>query len=91
MATAIRFTPTILGKDVENLQLNEETAVGIPFPLHEQRAFTYPKDYDPGIGPYSMKELNARIDRTEEDHGNPDNWIRVDNFWETMKKEHSWL
>ena len=53
--------------------------------------FDYPADYDPGIGPYSIMEMNTRIDKAEHDRGNPDKWIRVDDFWSAMKKEHVWL
>ena len=59
--------------------------------LSEGKAFDYPSDYDPGIGPYSMKELNARIDKAETDRMNPDKWIRVDDFWAEMQKIHLWL
>ena len=59
--------------------------------ISERMPFNYPKDYDPGIGPYNMKELNARIDKTEHDRNNPDKWIHVDDFWNAMRKEHLWL
>ena len=59
--------------------------------LSEGKAFDYPSDYDPGIGPYSMKELNARIDKAETDRMNPDKWVRVDDFWAEMQKIHLWL
>ena len=59
--------------------------------LNANEAFDYPGDYDPGIGPYSMDEMNARIDTAEHDRNNPDKWIRVDDFWASMKKEHLWL
>ena len=57
----------------------------------ERILFEYPKDYDPGIGPYSIKEMNERIDRAERDGNNPDKWVRVDDFWAAMQKEHVWL
>ena len=60
-------------------------------PITEHMPFDYPADYDPGIGPYSIKELNERIDRVEADSKNPDKWIRVDDFWSAMQKEHLWL
>ena len=59
--------------------------------LNERMAFDYPDDYDPGIGPYSTKEMNARIDKAEHDRSNPDKWIHVDDFWNAMRKEHLWL
>ena len=57
----------------------------------ERVLFEYPKDYDPGIGPYSIEEMNERIDRAERDGNNPDKWVRVDDFWAAMQKEHVWL
>ena len=59
--------------------------------LNERVLFDYPADYDPGIGPYSIEEMNDRIDKVEADRSNPDKWIRVDDFWSTMQKEHLWL
>lgn len=41
----------------------------------EQKSFDYPDNYDPGIGPYTLEELEARIDRTEEDADDPSKWI----------------
>ena len=59
--------------------------------LNQEETFDYPQDYDPGFGPYSMEEMNARIDKAESDRDNPDKWIRVDDFWAAMRKEHLWL
>lgn len=59
--------------------------------LNEQESFDYPDDYDPGVGPYTMAELNARIDRAEHDISDPSKWIQVDDYWDAMRKEHPWL
>ena len=59
--------------------------------LNQEKPFDYPQDYDPGFGPYSVEEMNARIDKVELDRSNPERWIRVDDFWEAMQKEHLWL
>lgn len=61
-------------------------------PYRDERVpFEYPIGYDPGIGPYSIKEMNERIDKVERDRNNPDRWVRVDDFWAAMQKEHLWL
>lgn len=60
--------------------------------IEEEKDFSdYPDDYDPGKGPYTMEELNSRIDKAEQDLHDPDKWIRVDDFWASMRKEHRWL
>lgn len=58
---------------------------------NQQKSFDYPDNYDPGIGPYTIEELEARIDRTEQDADDPSKWIWVDDFWSSMRKEHQWL
>ena len=59
--------------------------------LQELEMIEYPDDYDPGIGPYSIEELNSRIERTEKDINDPSKWVHVDDFWAAMKREHPWL
>ena len=59
--------------------------------FNERNLFEYPKGYDPGIGPYTIQEMNERIDRVERDRNNPDKWVRVDDFWTAMQREHLWL
>jgi hypothetical protein len=55
-------------------------------PFNKNGVFDYPGDYDPGIGPYGLKEMNTRIDKTELDRTNPKKWIRVDDFMAEMQK-----
>ena len=56
-----------------------------------ERVFSYPHSYDPGLGPYSTEEMNKRIDSAEADLHNNEKWVQVDDFAESMKKEHLWL
>ena len=74
----------------ENSVVAYATSQSTPY-INERMLFDYPSDYDPGIGPYSIKEMNERIDRVEADRSNPDKWIRVDDFWSALQKEHLWL
>lgn len=88
--------PTMEEEDGLGCMNAEESAVAytqrnnVTF-LNQEETFDYPQDYDPGFGPYSMEEMNARIDKAESDRDNPDKWIRVDDFWAAMRKEHLWL
>ena len=59
--------------------------------LDERVVFDYPIDCDPGIGPYTNEEMNARIDKAELDKNNPDSWVHIVDFWAAMQKEHLWL
>ena len=88
--------PTVEEEDGYGCMTAEEPAVAYAanqaaLSLNERILFEYPNDYDPGIGPYSIREMNERIDRVERDRNNPDKWVRVDDFWAAMRKEHLWL
>ena len=88
--------PVIEEEDSYGVMAAAEPAVAytvnqVALSQHERIPFEYPKDYDPGIGPYSIKEMNERIDRAERDRNNPAKWVRVDDFWAAMQKEHVWL
>ena len=55
-----------------------------------------PDDYDPGIGPYTMDELNARIDYAEEliaqaEKGDYSNWVTSEEMDAELYREFPWL
>ena len=53
-------------------------------------------DYDPGIGPYTMEELNARIDEAEvfiekAEKGDWSDWISSEEMTERLYQKYPWL
>ena len=53
-------------------------------------------DYDPGIGPYSMEELNARIDEAEAaieraNQGDWSDWVTSEEMTANLYKRFPWL
>ena len=55
-----------------------------------------PSDYDPGIGPYSMEELNARIDEAEAaiiraEQGDMSDWVTPEELDAELHRQFSWL
>ena len=86
--------PTIEEENGYGAIVAAEPAVAYAIPYSRQKGkvpFDYPVGYDPEIGPYTIEEMNARIDKAEQDENNPAKWIRVDDFRTSMKREHSWL
>ena len=55
-----------------------------------------PDDYDPGIGPYTMEELNARIDEAElaidrAEKGDERDWITAEEMDAELYRMFPWL
>ena len=55
-----------------------------------------PDDYDPGIGPYTMEELYARIDEAElalerAEQGDESDWVTAEEMDAEMYKMFPWL
>ena len=55
-----------------------------------------PDDYDPGIGPYSMEELYARIDEAElalerAEQGDESDWVTAEEMDAEMYRMFPWL
>ena len=53
-------------------------------------------DWDPGIGPYSMEELNARIDEAEvfiekAERGDWSDWISSEEMTAQLFEKYPWL
>ena len=53
-------------------------------------------DYDPGIGPYSMEELNARIDEAEAaiertKQGDWSDWVTSEEMTANLYERFPWL
>lgn len=53
-------------------------------------------NWDPGIGPYSMEELNARIDEAEvfiekAENGDWSDWITEEQSRANLYKKYPWL
>ena len=53
-------------------------------------------DFDPGIGPYSIDELNTRIDEAEEfiaqaEKGDWSNWVTEDQSRTNLYEKYPWL
>ena len=55
-----------------------------------------PDDYDPGIGPYTMEELYARIDEAElalerAEQGDESDWVTAEEMDAEMYRMFPWL
>ena len=55
-----------------------------------------PDEYDPGIGPYTMEELNARIDEAEvyiaqAEKGDWSNWVTSEEMDAELNSKYPWL
>lgn len=55
-----------------------------------------PDDYDPGIGPYTMDELNARIDEAElaierAENGDESDWVTAEEMDAELYRMFPWL
>ena len=53
-------------------------------------------DYDPGVGPYTMEELNARIDEAEvfiekSERGDWSDWVTSKEMDAELYKNYPWL
>lgn len=53
-------------------------------------------DYDPGIGPYTMEELNARIDEAEvfiekAEKGDWSDWVSSEEMTARLYQQYPWL
>ena len=53
-------------------------------------------DYDPGIGQYTMEELNARIDEAEEfiekaEKGDWSDWVSSEEMTARLYQKYPWL
>jgi len=53
-------------------------------------------DYDPGIGPYTMEELNARIDEAEiaierAEKGDESDWVAAEEMDAELYRMFPWL
>ena len=75
------------------------TAVGSGYtntitPKNEDNAVA--DNWDPGIGPYTMEELNARIDEAEvfiekAENGDWSDWITEEQSRANLYKKYPWL
>ena len=55
-----------------------------------------PENFDPGIGPYTMEELNSRIDEAEAfiaqaEQGDWSNWISEEQSLANLYTKYPWL
>ena len=55
-----------------------------------------PDDWDPGVGPYTMEELNARIDEAEAaieraEHGDWSDWVTSEEMDRSLYAKFPWL
>ena len=55
-----------------------------------------PDDYDPGIGPYTINELNARIDEAEvfiekAENGDWSDWVSSEEMTARLYQQYPWL
>jgi hypothetical protein len=53
-------------------------------------------DFDPGIGPYTIEELNARIDESEAfiaqaENGDCSNWVTENQSRANLYSKYPWL
>ena len=53
-------------------------------------------DYDPGVGPYTMEELNARIDEAEvfiekAENGDWSDWVSSEEMTARLYQQYPWL
>ena len=46
---------------------------------------------DPEVFEQRVAEMEADIDEVEAGIEDPEKWIRIDDFWTAMRKEHPWL
>ena len=58
--------------------------------------YMLPNEYDPGLGPYTMKELNARIDKAEQaieraENGDERDWVTSEEMDTELLKMFPWL
>ena len=66
------------------------------YPEIDEEDGMLPDDYDPGIGPYTINELNARIDEAEiyiaqAEKGDYRNWVTSAEMDAELYKEFPWL
>lgn len=71
------------------------TGIGLTNTLYDEDDLL-PDDYDPGIGPYTMEELNARIDEAEvyiaqAEHGDWSNWVTNEEMDVELYSKYPWL
>ena len=89
-------------------KLDEEDNIGKVSEPAPEPAFDYqtteissvelgiPDDWDPGLGPYSMEELNDRIDKAEvainkAQKGDWNGWISESQSLENLYTKYPWL
>ena len=73
-------------------------AVGVGLQRHTKQKLEniISDDYDFGIGPYTMKELNARIDEAgvfiaQAEKGDWSNWVTEERSRANMYDKYPWL
>lgn len=62
----------------------------------DDEAVDIAEDWDPGIGPYSMEELNARIDEAEvfiekAEQGDWSDWVTEEQSRANLYSKYPWL
>ena len=62
----------------------------------EENETVIPDDWDPGVGPYTMEELNARIDEAEAaieraEHGDWSDWVTSEEMGRSLYAKFPWL
>ena len=62
----------------------------------EENETDIPDDWDPGVGPYTMEEINARIDEAEAaieraEHGDWSDWVTSEEMDRSLYAKFPWL
>jgi len=65
-------------------------------PMEEDEDCDIPDDWDPGIGPYTMEELNARIDEADAaidraEAGDMSDWVTSEEMDRRLYERFPWL
>jgi hypothetical protein len=108
----ITYFCSIKAKDMEDKrypEIEEEEGIGMccePEPGYAATGSGYANtmgvrdmisdDFDPGIGPYTKEELNARIDEAEEfiaqaEKGDWSNWVTEEQSRANLYSKYPWL
>lgn len=89
-------------EEEENVGMCSEPPVGYAatesdrFNTIEDKSGMIEDDFDPGIGPYTMDELNARIDEAEvfiaqAENGDMSNWVTEEQSRANLYNKYPWL
>lgn len=89
-------------EEKENAGMCSEPPVGYAatesgrFNTIEDKAEMIADDFDPGIGPYTMEELDARIDEAEAfiaqaENGDLSNWVSEEQSRANLYNKYPWL